>query len=113
MDSKLIVWIKKELQLRNWSIRELARKSGISHAYIADILRGDKDVTWNFCLAIAHGFNEPVWNVFILAGMLDKVPEELVLDENRRLLLRIFNELPGSVQDEALSYLKWLAARQN
>lgn len=108
----MVSWVKKELETRKWSIRELGRRAGVSHAYIADVLRGDKEVTWYFCVVVANAFNEPVWNFFVMAGLLDQVPPEMIVDEKKRLLLKMFDELPPSAQEEALSYLKWLASRQ-
>lgn len=111
MENKLVTWIKKELDARNWSIRFLAKKSGVSHAYVAEVLKGDKDVNWYFCVATAKGFNEPVWKFFVMAGLIDEVPPETIQDEETRLMVKIFNDLPPRGQEEALSYLKWLATR--
>lgn len=69
-------------------------------------------MTWNFCLAISNGFNEPVWKLFVLAGLLDDIPGEAIEDEKTRLVIKIFRELPGSAREEALSYLQWLSAKQ-
>ena len=111
MENKLVSWIKQELKARDWSIRELARRSKVSHAYLADVLRGDKDVNWYFCVVTANGLNEPVWKFFMMGGLLEDVPLEVSENEKTRLLIKIFNGLPPPAQDEALNYLNWLSIR--
>lgn len=111
MENKLVTWIKNELNARDWSIRKLSREAGISHSFITEVINGQKSITLNFCIATAKGFNEPTWKFLVMAGLLEDVPNQVAEDEKTRLLLKIFNDLPPKAQDEALSYLKWLAIR--
>lgn len=107
----MIGWIKRELQMRDWSIRELARHSDVTHAHIAAVLRGDKKITWDFCASMAKALNEPVWKLFILAGLMDSIPEEVNQDEKARVLLKMFHELPPEAQQDLINYAGWIGLK--
>lgn len=111
MENKLISWIKRELRVRDWSIRELARRSDVTHAHIAAVLRGEKKITFDFCASMAKALNEPAWKLFILAGLLDSVPEEVSQDEEVRVLLKIFLELPPEAQKDLINYAGWISLK--
>jgi transcriptional regulator with XRE-family HTH domain len=108
MENKLVDWIKRELQIRDWSIRNLARHSDVTHAHIAAVLRGDKKITWDFCASMSKALNEPVWKLFILAGLLDGIPEEISQNEELRVLLKIWLELPPEAQKDLVNYAGWI-----
>jgi transcriptional regulator with XRE-family HTH domain len=101
-------WLTKERKARNISIRQLSGKIPFSHSHIAKIERGEAIITWDFCVAVAKAFNQPVWNLFILAGLLDLVPDEIYKDEKVKVLLNSFNQLPNEGKDELLRYAAWL-----
>jgi transcriptional regulator with XRE-family HTH domain len=63
-------WLNEELGKRDWSIRELARRSGISHASISQVLNRHRYPGSDFCLAIARGLQLPPEEVFRRAGIL-------------------------------------------
>lgn len=113
MHDRFLEWLKKELIRRGWSQRELARRSGLAHAYIASIIRGDKPLTVNFCFSMAEALNEPVWKLLLMAGFVKDVPEEVIQDEELRLVVKIFNNLKSSSKKEAISYLQWLGKRDD
>lgn len=101
-------WLKKERKARNLSIRQLAGKTTFSHSQIAKVERGEASVSWDFCASVAKAFNLPVWKLFILAGLIDKVPEEAFKDEKVRVLVDSFDQLPDVGKDELLRYAAWL-----
>lgn len=113
MQDRFLEWLKKELIRRGWSQRELARHSDITHAYISDVMRGDKPLTVNFCFSVANALNEPVWKLLMMAGFVEDVPPEVKEDQELRLLMKIFNSLPASSRKEVISYVNWIAARDN
>lgn len=106
-------WLKKEMVVRGWSQRELARHSDLTHAYISKVIKGDQPVTVTFCFSMAEALNEPVWKLLLIAGFVKDVPPEISGNENLRLLIKIFNGLSVSGQKDALSYLQWLAVKDN
>ena len=103
-----INWVNKQMVIKKLSQRALAEKGGVSHTLISDTLRGDSPITFGFCKAVSRGLNEPVWNVLIMAGMLDEVAKDLAESEEIRILVQKYNQLSGPVKDELQRYLDWL-----
>jgi transcriptional regulator with XRE-family HTH domain len=104
MANKLDVWLQKELGQRGWSQRELARRAGISHAIISEVLSGTKKPGWDFCLAIADPLDRSPIEMFRLAGLLpsDKLVSEdqvgyyaQTLTTDEVVLLSTYRQLPA------------------
>lgn len=55
-------------QLKEMSVRELARKCNVSHSTISDILHDKRTVSREFCLALANGLGLEYSYVLQLAG---------------------------------------------
>ncbi len=108
MGKRFAEWLKDERKARHLSIRQLAQLSDFSHSHIAKIEREEAIITWDFCAAIAKAFNEPVWKIFLKAGLVDKVPNEVFNDEEIRVLVSCFEKLPNQGKDELLRYAAWL-----
>lgn len=68
MSTQLITWLNEKRGQR--SIRALARDLGVSHAYVAHILKGEKPLTWGFCATVAERMGVPAMTVFEMAGLL-------------------------------------------
>lgn len=109
----MINWVKKELKVRGWSQRELAKRSGVSHTLVSDALRGDRPITFDFCKAVAKGFNEPIWNVFRLAGVAENVPPEILQDEQIKVLVDKYKSLSPIGKAEFLKYLDFMILKEN
>jgi transcriptional regulator with XRE-family HTH domain len=75
MDTKLTTWLTEKLNENRMSMRELARKSGISHSTISQVINGAQPPTYEFCIAIAKGLGLAQDEVLTLAGKLPKPPE--------------------------------------
>jgi transcriptional regulator with XRE-family HTH domain len=82
METELVKWITEELEARGWSVRELARRSGVSHGAISNVLTGQRQAGWDFCAAIAYPLDQTPIEVLVRAGKLSR-PE--VLRATRRL----------------------------
>lgn len=52
------------------SIRTLAKELSLSHAYVADVLKGRKRVTWSFAAAVAEKMGIEPLTAFEMAGLL-------------------------------------------
>ena len=103
MANELETWIVSELNERSWSQRELARRSGLSHAQISNVISGNRKVTWDFCAAIAEGFGVSPLKIFTLAGKLPSVPEaegDLTFQE----LAGFAKQLTSEEREELLEY---------
>jgi len=110
-ENNFLIWLKQELNLRNISIRGIARKSGFSASYVSDVLAKKKPVTWNFCVSMAEALNEPVWKLATQAGLLKNLPEDATNDDKTRALIQSFYELPPEGQKEVIEYIKWIGVK--
>ena len=54
VDGKLAAWLVKELNIRGWSHRELARRSDLSQTTVSDVISEKRPATWDFCAAVAR-----------------------------------------------------------
>lgn len=74
MQPQLIGWLNEKRGGR--SIRSLARDLGVSHAYVTEILKGEKPLTWGFCATVAERMNVPAMTVFEMAGLLPQQKQQ-------------------------------------
>lgn len=51
-------------------MRELARRAQLSHAHVSFVLNSQREVTFDFCAAIARAFDLPAIEVFRKAELL-------------------------------------------
>ena len=90
MTEKLVRWIEQERKARFWSIRELARQSGLSSGMISDVLNSRVEPKEKACRRIARAFGVAPEFVFRLAGLLDEVDVDKQQTEE---LLHYFKQL--------------------
>lgn len=62
-------WLTEEIRFRSWSMRELARRAGLSHSAVSLVIAGQPP-TWDFCAAIAPPLEISPIEVFLIAGKL-------------------------------------------
>lgn len=106
MDDKLTTWLSEEIEQRNWSHRELARRAGVSQTAVSTVIAGQRKAGWDFCAAIAKALNESPLKVFQLAGLLPSTP----LSEESPLLRELWNlvqDLPEAEREEILKYTRF------
>ncbi len=90
MKNQLFTWINEEAEKRDWNNSELARRAKISQSNLSLILSEQRNVTWDFCEAIAKAFGERPEKVFRLAGLLPPSAgqmQDLSEDEGRLVAL--------------------------
>lgn len=102
-------WLTTQLQQRGWSMRELGRRSNISHAQISDVINGKSRAGADFCVAIAQGLGEPVDAVLRRAGLLPPLPPAV---EEERELLFLLRRLPGSAREMIVMQIRALAEHE-
>ena len=68
-------WLAKLLEEKDWSMRRLARESGISQSTVSKVINGAQLPTYEFCVGIAKGLGLAQDEVLTLAGKLPKPPE--------------------------------------
>lgn len=100
------IWILEELEDRGWSMSELARRSGVTHATISRIVSGERNPSAKMCVAIARALKMQSEEVMRLAGLLPSKPDE-TLDIERALYL--FNQLSPTQRKIILAQMRVLA----
>jgi transcriptional regulator with XRE-family HTH domain len=108
--NKLVTYINQQIEINNWSHRELSRRSGISHTHIGKVLDNQAALTWDFCAIMARVFRLPIWEAFRMGGLVSSnIPDDIKKDDQLKILIEIFSKLPNEAQTDAIDYLKWLA----
>jgi len=106
MESPLSKWLNDELKNRGWSQREAARRAGISHAAIANILQDVGEPLVSTYEALARAFEMPLPEILQIAGVLP-LPPAPVRDEDR--LLSLWRQLDPRQRRDVLDMLAALA----
>ncbi|MHC4413633.1 MAG: helix-turn-helix transcriptional regulator [Planctomycetota bacterium] len=68
-------WLQGELDKREWSQADLARKAGFSRAAISLVISQDRKPGPDFCRAIAKALELPEEHVFRKASLLSPKPD--------------------------------------
>lgn len=105
---ELVEWINSELNKRNWTLRELSRRSGVNPGTISLVLNQHRGAGPEFCRAIARAFRVSPEKVFRLAGLL---PAKSSDDELREQLLYLFDQLSPAAQWNILIFADALVAQ--
>lgn len=105
VENNLATWIIEELERRDWSQRKLAKEAGLSHTQVSNVLAGNRNVTFEFCQAVATAFGESTENVMRVAGLLPPLPSsgDQLLDQ----VVETFKRLPMEKRKAVLEYAHW------
>lgn len=101
-------WLITNMQTNNLGIRETARRAGISHPLISDILNGGKP-SLETCSVLAELFKTPPEEILRLAGLLPPKAEKDVIMERADYLME---RLSPAKQQQAIEYLEFLLTRE-
>ena len=96
-------WIMDQLESRNWSQAELARRAGLSRTAINDVISGNANAGYTLCLSIANALELPPESIFRKAGLLPPNPD---VDEEIEQILHEVEKLPKSDQEEVLAFIR-------
>jgi len=103
------IWLLEEIDTRGWSMSELARRCGVTHAAISKIVSGDRNPSAKMCVSIARAFKMESEEVLRLAGLLPpKPPDSPSLEE----AMEKFNSLPEWEQDLILAQMQMMIDRR-
>jgi transcriptional regulator with XRE-family HTH domain len=102
-------WLIEEIQSRDWSRSDLAKKANVSPTAISDVINEKRSPGPDLCTAISKAFNYPPETVFRRAGLL---PPQDNQDETTQQALHLFNQLSPHYQDIALDLLRSLSKQQ-
>lgn len=108
--NELSDWLTRELANRAWSMRELGRKSGVSHAQISNVVSGIAEPSADFCIKIATALDFPPITLMRYAGIL---PPKSTAKEDEEILLHYFNQLGFRDQIRLIAIARTLASERN
>jgi transcriptional regulator with XRE-family HTH domain len=104
-------WIIDELNKRDWSQGELARRANITRGHISHILSGSRNAGAEVCIAIAKAFNEPPEKGLEMGGYLSKrEPEPRLRDVMHKF--RLLDDQEKADLEKYLDYLLATADRE-
>jgi transcriptional regulator with XRE-family HTH domain len=103
------LWLLSELETRRWSMRELARQTGVSESTISRIISGKRNPSTRLSRRIAEALHLPPETIFREAGLLPESNEEA---PGVREALYLFQELPEDEQRRVLLIMRTLLEEQ-
>lgn len=109
MSKKFPEWLNDVLREKDWSQSELARRAGVSRATISDVILGQEKPGRKLCMGIASALNIPAEEVFRIAGLLPKKPEQ---NERSLELTHLFNMMTEANREDTLDYARMKLQKQ-
>lgn len=106
MNDQLAQWLARELKERSWSIRETARRAGLSHTPIANLLSGRITPGLDVLVKLADALDEPRENVLRMAAILPPLPPPASEEEEA---LYLFRQIRPEQREAALRMLSGLS----
>lgn len=104
MSNQLNEWILSQLKERGWSIRELARRGGLSQGHISRVLSGENEPGAKFYVGMSKAFDLPLHAI----ELLDKSGDLPELEDDKNLSLKewvvILEELNPDQRAALLKY---------
>jgi len=103
-------WLDAQINTRGWSYAELSRRMGISGSLITLVLKGDRGVSADFCVALAIALRDDAVKILRLAGIdAPIVPRDAdELDALTSEALRILHQLTRSEREVVVRMLRGL-----
>jgi len=110
MVDDLAIWLKDELGARGWSLREMARRIGMSHTAIINVANGRARPSASLCRKIALALQVPPEDVFRRAGLLPPDPpaSPSLLEANF-----LFAQLSAREQETLLTMMRALVEKRH
>ncbi len=109
MNNKLVTWINQEIKRRGWTIRETARRAGVSHTAINNVLSEQVSPTLHTYRGLSHAFQISLEAILRMAGELPSLAanqqgSDPLLDE----LITLYNTLSVPDKAAAVRFLRGL-----
>jgi transcriptional regulator with XRE-family HTH domain len=102
-------WLLQELEERRWSMREFARRCGVSESTISRVVSGKRNPSSDLCRKMAEVLHLPPERVFRKAGLLPQTPEE---SPGIKEALYLFRQLPEDERVRILLIMRTLLEEQ-
>jgi len=110
VNDAFVDWLNDQVNARGWSYAELARRMGVSGSLITLILKRERDVSADFCVALAIALNDNVVKILRLAGIDVPVVPDLPADADALTAeaLRILSQLTDDERGVVVRMLRGL-----
>ncbi len=109
MSDSFVTWLRHEIERRKWSLRETARRAGLSHTAVRNALSSAGAPTLDTYRGLSRAFDVPLEDVLRTAEVL---PPSVVAQRDQRPMLdagiRILPELPPGDLAAAVRMLRGL-----
>jgi lambda repressor-like predicted transcriptional regulator len=108
---EFVDWVNRKIETQGWSMRDLARHSGLSHSTVANVLSRKTKVTGDFCIGIARAFHMDVSEVVDMAGLLPGAHHRTT-DPGLLEVLRLLDGMSSDQLSEVRRYARYIATRE-
>lgn len=96
-------WLQEELNKREWTQADLARKASVSRAAVSDVMSGKRNVGRDLAVAISTALNVPLAEIFRANGILPPMAET---SARSRQVEHLLSQLPDDEYDGVIEYIK-------
>ncbi len=99
-------WLEREIEIRGWTMSELARRCEVSHPAVSRVVSGERGAGPELCRAIAQALEMPEERVFRIAGLLSQLPapdDDLTFAQ----VYDMMNRLMPEERREIMEYVAW------
>lgn len=100
-------FLERQLRLRGWSERELARQAKVAGFTVGRALGRypDKPISYDAIVALSVPLRTDPVSMLRMAGLLPRAPEQTLIEDQ---LLKTFRELPTEHQQNLLFFAEYL-----
>jgi len=102
-------WLQNELNKRNWSQADLARRSGVAPGTISRIMNNSRGVGPELLNLIAIGLRLPPEQVFRAAGLLPEQENDSPRAEEAKFL---FQQIPEEDQEIIIQLMRVICEKK-
>ena len=102
-------WLTLQIQERDWSFREFARRADTTIGTVSRVINLHQDPTDDFCRGIARALNLPEETVFRRAGLLPPEPDN---DADAKEALHLFRQMTPTQRQIMLTQMRALVRRE-
>lgn len=97
------VWLQSELDRREWTQADFARRSGMNTSQVSYLINGTRKLGLSSAITLSEALRVPIETVLVEAGHISR-PKANAQKENQ--LLHLFRLLPDHEQDRTIAYVE-------
>lgn len=109
VNTRFYAWLTSELNKREMSNNELARRAGVSSGLVSLVLSGQRGISTDFCIKVARALNLPTNDVLRRAGFSTVPDAQADLSADEAELVAAYRRLSPDMRGRAVAILQVLA----